>query len=930
MAIRQAESIPRRFHGLLEADRVAEVSDAELLARFTAERDAPAEIAFTSLVHRHGPMVFRVCRQILGDRHIAEDAFQATFLILARRAGSIHRPELLGHWLHGVAFRTAREARMREHRRQRRECALFAAGSSADPVDRSDRPDLSSVCREEFEALHEEVSRLPEKYRVPVVLCDLEGLTYQDAALRLGCPVGTIGVRLRRARERLRVRMTRRGLAPTAGLLVTLLASEAASACPPLLVDSTVKAAMGFAASSTATAGLASTPVIALSEKMLRVMAFSRVKAAVHLALAVVISAALGWLAAPHRVKTQGAPLAAASGLTGTLIPPGQPTAPDQTRPQAAAETVPAGAEIALARTDRAIADQPKRDGPQGVPALPEDVFAGVQPANDQTANDLHATTAKPAFDPAEDALRVGREERARGELLFTREWVANDPRNHGGDGLGPVYNETSCVACHGLGAPGGAGPESKNVVLITAAQTGCGPPVAPDKVHPGFRGSPTAVLHRFGTDPEYASWLKRFYRSNGNGQSNVPASRRDDSVSGRIQALKDQTAPERRLRERTVGQRSMNGLTVNISERNTPPLFGVGLIDEIPSEVLVAVAARQPAAIRGRVNRTTEGRIGRFGSKAQVPTLHEFVRGACANELGLEVPGHSQGASPLDPNTMPKGLDLTEPECDDLVAYVRALPAPAVVDPSGLLGTKDMRVGRKLFAQVNCTACHVPTLGSVDGIFSDLLLHNMGQSLSDAGSPYGGNRPDSPEVPGPREWRTPPLWGYRDSGPYLHDGRAQNLEEAVALHEGQAKASAHQFFKLSSKERAQVESFLKSLVAPGPAGATGFAQTRERASSVEPDDAHAAAETLVRRQREFASARDEEQFRADLRRRHAQVAAKRARAQIPLARSLEKMGKISGALEFYQAIAREATGTKEGRLAESRISELNKRNGSP
>ena len=133
-----------------------------------------------------------------------------------------------------------------------------------------------------------------------------------------------------------------------------------------------------------------------------------------------------------------------------------------------------------------------------------------------------------------------------------------------------------------------------------------------------------------------------------------------------------------------------------------------------------------------------------------------------------------------------------------------------------------------------------------------------MGQSLSDAGSNYGGNRPDSPEVPAPREWRTTPLWGYRDSGPYLHDGRAQNLEEAVALHEGQAKASAHLFFKLSSKERAQVESFLKSLVAPSPASVTGFAQTGERD---EPDDRRAAAETLVRRQREYASARDEEQF---------------------------------------------------------------------
>ncbi len=137
MATRQAES-SKRLNGFVVGGIVAESGDAELLSRFTAERD---EGAFAALVRRHGPMVFRVCRQIVGDRHTAEDAFQATFLILARRAGSIRGPELLGHWLHGVAFRTAREARMRRYRRQRRECAIAGAGP-AEPVDRSGRPDL--------------------------------------------------------------------------------------------------------------------------------------------------------------------------------------------------------------------------------------------------------------------------------------------------------------------------------------------------------------------------------------------------------------------------------------------------------------------------------------------------------------------------------------------------------------------------------------------------------------------------------------------------------------------------------------------------------------------------------------------------------------------------------------------------------------------
>ncbi len=281
-----------------------------------------------------------------------------------------------------------------------------------------------------------------------------------------------------------------------------------------------------------------------------------------------------------------------------------------------------------------------------------------------------------------------------------------------------------------------------------------------------------------------------------------------------RIRALKETTTPGRRLGTATAVSQAINGFSLSLVERNTPALFGAGRIDEIPLDVLVAVAAMQPTDVRGRVSRTQDGRFGRFGWKAQIPSLHEFVRGACANELGLEVPGHSQPSSPVAPKQKAKGLDLTEADCDALAAYVRSLPAPVVVDPYGPRGTPDMREGRRLFTEAECVLCHTPTIGEVGGIYSDLLLHNMGQSLSDSGSTYGMNGPDTPTGPSPREWRTPPLWGYRDSGPYLHDGRARNLEEAVALHEGQAKASAKRFFALSARERSQVESFLKSLVA--------------------------------------------------------------------------------------------------------------------
>src|SRR5262245_1755102 len=237
----------RRSEALLDAPREprsvrlgVEVDDSQLLALFTAQRGESAEVAFSVLVHRHGPMVLRVCRQILDDRHTAEDAFQATFLILARRAGSIGQPQLLGNWLYGVALRTAREARVRDDRRRRRE-STAPFEERGEPISDVAEPDAQVISREQFEALHDEVSRLPERDRAPVVLCELEGLTYQEAAIRLRCPVGTIGVRLRRARQRLRVRLARRGLAPSAALLGAVLGTRTATAwVPAVLAEATI------------------------------------------------------------------------------------------------------------------------------------------------------------------------------------------------------------------------------------------------------------------------------------------------------------------------------------------------------------------------------------------------------------------------------------------------------------------------------------------------------------------------------------------------------------------------------------------------------------------------------------------------------------------------------------------------------------------
>jgi RNA polymerase sigma factor (sigma-70 family) len=176
------------------------MTDRQLLSRFIATNDPDA---FTVLIERHGPMVFAVCRSILRNQHDVEDAFQSTFLALARRAGTINRLDTIGPWLHRVAVRVARNARHRDNRDRARE----RTRASSEPERPVHAPDLSFI-----PVLREEVNRLPDAYRLPVMLCYLDGKTNEEAAAQLRCPVGTIKGRLSRARQTLRVRLSRRGL----------------------------------------------------------------------------------------------------------------------------------------------------------------------------------------------------------------------------------------------------------------------------------------------------------------------------------------------------------------------------------------------------------------------------------------------------------------------------------------------------------------------------------------------------------------------------------------------------------------------------------------------------------------------------------------------------------------------------------------------
>jgi RNA polymerase sigma factor (sigma-70 family) len=218
----------------------ADRTDGELLEGFTVRKE---EEAFAELVRRHGPLVLGVCRKLLRHEQDAEDAFQATFLVLARKASCIYSPAVLPSWLYGVATRIAARMRAAGARRRAREVPLVDAATSG--------PQPGPAAEDVAPVLHEEIGRLPEKYRVPLVLCYLEGKTNEQAARLLACPPGTVFSRLARARERLRDRLRRRGVVIATAVLATALATlpqDARAAVPPHLARTTAHLAVRLTA----------------------------------------------------------------------------------------------------------------------------------------------------------------------------------------------------------------------------------------------------------------------------------------------------------------------------------------------------------------------------------------------------------------------------------------------------------------------------------------------------------------------------------------------------------------------------------------------------------------------------------------------------------------------------------------------------------
>jgi CxxC motif-containing protein (DUF1111 family) len=383
----------------------------------------------------------------------------------------------------------------------------------------------------------------------------------------------------------------------------------------------------------------------------------------------------------------------------------------------------------------------------------------------------------------------------AAGRELFEHEWAPNDPLAHG-DGLGPVFNARSCATCHFQGGLGGGGGLEHNAVSFE---------VSPRPGDPTFR---TGTIHNFSvekTHRETEGALRKMYpivkgRTITTGSPNCPTT----TVIPDFDPVHTETV-------------------------QTTALFGVGWIDLISDRAILRNARNRgvreavnelggefAAVPVGRVRRV-EGGVGKFGWKAQFARLDEFVAAACANELGLGTPLTEQ-AKPLSAPHYSAAPDLDKKQFRALMAFVKTLPKPVEV-----AGDDAAARGKELFTSIGCAVCHVPDMGGVKSVYSDFLLYTIDDppppgSSGDysSGPPPQLNLPSRPDdEPKPSEWKTPPLWGVADSAPYLHDGSAPTLRDAILRHQGDAKSVTKQFRSLSPGDQAAVVSFLGTLKAP-------------------------------------------------------------------------------------------------------------------
>jgi CxxC motif-containing protein (DUF1111 family) len=390
--------------------------------------------------------------------------------------------------------------------------------------------------------------------------------------------------------------------------------------------------------------------------------------------------------------------------------------------------------------------------------------------------------------------------DRAAGQELFEHEWQPNDSLA-GGDGLGPVFNAKSCVACHFQGGVGGGGSNQHNVVTYE---------VLPTAREPQLRHG---VLHAYATDPTYK-------------ETQAELRKRYPIIKGETRQSGD---PHCRY---TIQIPDFDPLLVQ--NVNTTALFGVGWIDRISPKAIRAnwMSRAVSGALKefelkfesvpsGRPRVLPDGRIGKFGWKAQFATLQEFVAAACANELGLGNPMMEQAAPLGKDGYAGSAPDMSKKQFNQLLAFVDTLPRPVEAVPAEPALKARADRGKEVFTGVGCALCHVPDLGGVKGVYSDFLLHSI--ETPPPGGPGGGSYqepqpqqlPLPEDHPRPREWKTPPLWGVADSAPYFHDGGSPTLLQAILRHSGGASAVTEAFKKLSKQDQDAMLAFLGTLKAP-------------------------------------------------------------------------------------------------------------------
>lgn len=507
------------------------------------------------------------------------------------------------------------------------------------------------------------------------------------------------------------------------------------------------------------------------------------------------------------------------------------------------------------------------------------------------------ALSSSPTFAVHPNDIEIGKQ-------IFMQDFAPRKPGIQG-DGLGPLFNDTSCVACHQMGGVGGAGDVTKNARSLGLNYA----------VHYRTQ-SPEATITAL------AQFSPGFVNAAGDIQASFPLHRRGGSTQ--FQTLRDQSlalfnpgwnddstfACDDVHAERTPAtirspDQSLE-MQVHVFARNTTSLFGTGLIDQIPESALRAqvLAQRRDSEVSGRLATLPDGRIGKFGWRANFATLIDFNSSACANELGLQTTRFNQPRDILNRNYSNSNPDLDDDSVRALSSFVASLPRPQRILPEETLTIAKVKRGEQRFHAIGCAKCHVPHLGNVSDLYSDLLLHDMGPySIDLAAAPpliekiclatnetqltqtdmqyYGttvtinrksltsdnsrltykqGNEcrivpprmsprtsahqlstyreefeiktPNAPPLLTVieyetvamteneptlymQEWRTPPLWGLRHSAPYMHDGRAETVLEAIALHDGEGRGSRNRFMALSFEDQQAILSFLDTFAAP-------------------------------------------------------------------------------------------------------------------